>query len=100
MAPESLSYTAWYTGQPSQYGPRSCQSRRSASLSMTKSPLRVPTSSTVFDISHTSREARGRMLTLRRRTATELIDSDEFGIPDQSDTVVTVQVAPGVEQEL
>src|SRR3954447_22557442 len=41
-------------GQPSQYGPRTFQSRRSPSLSRMNRPLRVPTSTIAFDISETS----------------------------------------------
>src|SRR5579872_3631251 len=51
MSPVAESRMAWYTGQPSQYGPRMLHSRRSASLSSRNAPLRVPTSNNVFGMS-------------------------------------------------
>src|SRR5690242_8206469 len=51
MAPLSASWTAWYTGQLSQNGPRVVHSFRSASLSSRKHPLRVPTSNNVLGMS-------------------------------------------------
>src|SRR5690349_12333820 len=54
MAPVEVSWIAWYTGQPSQKGPRRAQFCRPSSLSTRKQPFRVPTRSTVFAIELTS----------------------------------------------